>query len=211
MNENLPQFQKQENAFAILLTLFENVGEEMTTLETMAANDARPERSNHRAYRLLNEQWPKDIPPMTDRDVKFAARVLYRKVMGKKFTGTLTVKHRGRSWVNRWRIIGNSHQGWHSVVHDWSHDLHKMLYPKETPHGPHQAYIERTMVEEVVARGWLTGRLNVPKVEKPKPSEVELDLKRTEKLLKKWKTKQKRAATAIAKLERQQRNLLKRL
>jgi len=183
----------------------------MTTLETMAANDARPERTKARAYRLLNEIWPQTIPPMTDRDVKFASRVLYRKVMGKKFTGKLVVKHRGRSWVRPWQIIGNSHQGWHDVIHDWSHDMHRRLYPNEKPHGDHQAYIERTMVEEVVARGWLTGRLNKPKVEKPKPSKVELDLKRTQVLLKKWRTKQKRAGTAILKLQRRERNLLARL
>ena len=172
-------------------------------MDEVIASKKKNEREPARRYRLLNSQWPASYPKMTDRDVKIAARVLYRLIMGKKFTGKLVVKHRGRSWAKSWKIIGNSHQGWHDVVHDWSHDLHHTLYPNEKPHGPHQAFIERKMVEEVNKRGWLTGRLNKPKLEK-----VKLDVREKRKAavlakLAKWQTKLKRAKTAIKKLERQ--------
>lgn len=178
---------------------------ELELTPSMAANDAKKEREPARRYRLVNAQWPAEIPPMTDRDVKFAGRVLYRLIMGKKFTGEFTVKHKGRSWMRHTHIIGNSHQGWHDVVHDWSHDAHQRLYPNETGHGPHQASIERRMVEEVVKRGWLSGRLNKPKLEKPK---LDVKAKRYRAVLvklAKWQTKMKRAKTAIAKLEKQKR------
>jgi hypothetical protein len=63
-------------------------------------------------------------------------------------------------------------------------------------------FIERTMIQHVVNSGWLEGKLRRP--EKPKPS---IDIKqvryqRTLAKIKAWQTKQKRAKTALRKLER---------
>lgn len=163
----------------------------------------KKEREPARRYRLLNSQWPATIPPMTDRDVRFAARVLFRLVIGRKFRGKLVVKHQGRSYMHPAKIVGNARRGWHDVVHDWSHQAHGYLYPNETGHGPHQAFIERKMVEEVVKRGWLTGRLNKPKPEKSKPDVRGQRQAAVLKKLAKWQTRLKRAKTAIKKLEKQ--------
>ena len=178
-----------------------------------------------RAYQILNALWPKGSDRrMTDKEAKTAARVLYRKMYGEPFKGKLTVKHRGRSWMNKWRIIANSYQGWHDVIHDWSHDVHKQKYPNETAHGPHQAPIEREMVEEVVSRGWLNAAPEAKPEVKPddfvvppedkvaaKAEKLRKELERTQAALKRWGTKAKRAETALKKLRRQEANLKKRL
>lgn len=195
-----------------------------TTAMTETAPEEKTEREAHRRYRLLNKLWPDKLPLMTDKQVRLAARVLYKKLTGMPFRGKLTIKHRGRSWMNKHRIVGNSYQGWHDVIHDWSHDIHQSLYPNEKQHGPHQSYIERMMVEEVLAQGWLNQIEPieaVPVVIEEAPStkteiakaEIvvvkpvkDIQRERHEKVLKslkRWEAKLRRAETAIKKLKRQ--------
>jgi len=155
------------------------VAEAIARADTEKAARGGKQRTLARAYTIVNALWPANCNRrMTDQEVKTAARALYKLTMGETFTGKIIVKHRGRSWMRRDRIIGNSFQGWHDVVHDWSHDAHRWKYPKETQHGPHQAPIERAMVEEVVKRGWLN-RPSVEPTVKAKPDKTKLDLERT--------------------------------
>lgn len=174
------------------------------------------ERELARRYRLIDERWPAGKLPMTDREAKFAARVIYRAMFGRAFTGDLVVKHRGRSWMNHSRIIVNSHQGWRRVIHDWSHQVHRRKHPHEKPHGPSHGMIEVAMIEIVLERDWLSGRLNLP--EKPKPSKddaklsaLRLRLKLTEARLKRWQTRAKRAGTGVKTAEKEIKSLTRKL
>lgn len=184
------------------------------------------------AYERVNAAWPegtrdgRDLKP-TAQEAVAACRRLYRfatkkpwhgriKAVKGKATGgftTMTVKRRGRLMVmpvievnpDRWG------GGWHEVVHMMSHYLVYRLHPgvKLKPHGPQHHWLEMQMVDRVVKSGWLTGGLKRP--EKPPVDRAAarraLSEQRTMAGIKRWQTKQRRAETAIRKLQRRAKRL----
>jgi hypothetical protein len=142
---------------------------------------------------------------MTGVEAVQAGKRLYRLVMGTTWKGKWKAgRGNHRTYPRGSTFLINPGQGWHNMVHDLSHYCHRQLHPGQRPHdgrGTH-AFIERTMIQHVVNSGWLEGKLRRP--EKPKPS---IDIKqvryqRTLAKIKAWQTKQKRAKTALRKLER---------
>jgi len=168
-------------------------------------------------YDSVNSQWPegtnegRDLKP-TPQEAMAAARRLYRLGFGKPFKGKIVLTSGNRAtWIRGNVLYVNPDQrqwwcstggGWHEIVHGMSHYVAARLHG--SAHDHRHAWIERTMIEHVVKSGWLDGKLRRP--EKPKPT---ADDKRRAKLdgierrLASWRTKRKRAETAIRKLERQ--------
>lgn len=164
-------------------------------------------------YQSVNGQWPegtndgRDLKPTPDEAVR-AVQLLWRKFVGKRLPCEVRatsgrrrggVVKRGVLYVNPDRWGG----GWHEVVHMISHRVAWKLYPLERSHdakGRH-AFIERQMIEHVVASGWLDGKLKrEPGPVKPKPDRKVVARERAAAALKRWTTKRKRADTAIKKL-----------
>lgn len=164
--------------------------------------------SNER-YAPVREALPGTLPPITRQEAERAVRALYRR-FGKLDSGRQLKPYPvRRCWISTKPTQGH-HNGWGRLVHDVSHLIFRATYPNKRPHDPLHARYEADVAAFVAASGWLEGSLR-PKP-KPKPT---LDQKRAQELasietrLKAWRTKQKRAATALAKLERRRRYLLR--
>jgi len=168
-------------------------------------------------YGSVNGQWPdgtndgRDIIPTLEEAMSGAKR-LYRVAMGKPFRGTMkATSGRRHTWIRRHVFYVNPNEkrwagssingGWHEIVHSISHMAARRLYREG--HGPRHAWIEKQLIAHVVRSGWLDGKL------KREPREAKLVDPKAEKLvgiearIKRWQAKQKRAQTALRKLERQ--------
>ena len=87
----------------------------------------------------------------------------------------------------------NPDQGWHELVHDVSHALHRRKHPHARPHAEDQEVVEQLMVRyDVISKGWLDGSLRREprKPEAPKPPKPSLKERR-----------EARRASALAKAE----------
>lgn len=163
-------------------------------------------------YHSVNSKWPDTLPELSGEEALAAAKRLYRFAMKRAWRGKwkLTSGRRytwprgGTFYVNPKRD-GWAQGGWHDLVHMMSHYCHRQLRPQDKPHDPRHEYLERDMVAYVIRSGWLDGKLR--KVPKPKPDTKVEKLASIEARIKRWRSKQKRAATALKKLERQQRRL----
>lgn len=163
-------------------------------------------------YHGVNSQWPDVLPPLTGQEAISATKRLYRFAMKKPFAGKFKLATGNRfTWIRRHvfyvnpRRTGASQPGWHDLVHLISHLCHHRLHPGEDPHGRGHYWLEKDMVAYVIKSGWLDGKLRRP--EKPAPDLKVVKLTSIEARIKRWKAKQRRAATALKKLERQQRRL----
>lgn len=182
-----------------------------------AIQEAAVEKNRHAAYDELNKSWPADTPIPTDAEAIAGARLLiaegfryYEKPdpnKKRKFKITSgnrhTWPHGGTFMVNpnyRWR------PGWPGMVHSISHYVHSRCTSRKA-HEMH-LFIERHLVGYAIEKGFHLGKLARPKKEKP-PVVVQ-KLSKVDAAIKKWKTKEKRAATALKKLERQKRYYEKR-
>src|SRR5262249_12494874 len=103
--------------------------------------------------------------------------------------------------------------GWRDIVHLLSHYVHARKYPGHKPHdgrGTH-AFVERSMIQYVVESGWLEGKLKrAERLAKPAPTVEERAAAKLQNLadrIKRWESKQRRAETALTKLNRQRRRL----
>jgi hypothetical protein len=112
-------------------------------------------------------------------------------------------------------MIVNPGQGWHGLVHLLSHYCHRRLHPDERPHSRSHARLELRMVNEVVSRGWLAGKLTqgdearvaaskAKRAYQDSPAGQIAKLRASEK---RWRTRQKRATTALKKIARRLRRL----
>lgn len=146
-------------------------------------------------YERVNSTWPAEVPPLTKDEAIRAAKKLYRFVRHETFRGTVTVTSgRNYSRAARYSIVVNPDRGWRDLIHDLSHWLCR------DRHGGSHARVERRMIKEVLKRGWLEGNLkSTPKaIVRP----VEKRYSNAVNNLKRWRSKLKRAETAIKKLER---------
>ena len=141
-------------------------------------------------YDRVNALWVSH-PPITSEEARRAAKRLKRKF---KVRWRRDLR---RCWVS---LKGRrSDKGWHRLVHDISHMASREQFPRERPHGPHHAKIEREMVEYVLAQGWLDGRLR-KKAPTPKPKTDGDKVARLHARVALWDSKRRRAENALKKL-----------
>jgi hypothetical protein len=180
-------------------------------------------------YEHVNATWPDQCPVPSGDEALAGARRLVRLALTlgppgqpvRKFAGKfqLTSGNR-RCWTRRGvfyvnpdnQSFGSGFAGWKGIVHDISHWAGRRLFPKHKPHDPRHAYLERQLAELVVSDGWLDGKLKRP--EKAKPTIEDVKRKRyeaTKAALERWERKEKRARTAIRKLELRKRYYEKQL
>lgn len=177
----------------------------------------QPEEQPRRvAYQSVNGQWPdgsndgRDLKP-TPKEALAGAKRLYRIAMGKPWTGPIKLTSgRRHTWIRRGVFYVNPDEqrwsgsgGWHEIVHSISHLAARRLYGEA--HGSRHAWIERQLIQAVVSRGWLQGKLTREPKPKPPTDPRQEKIKRILASLKRWQSKAKRADTAIRKLERQRR------
>jgi hypothetical protein len=141
--------------------------------------------------------------PLDPREAVAAARKLFRIERGYRFIGRVAVvrgkNRRTRMFARLLTIAPDA--GWRALVHDLSHDFHRVLYPHAKPHASTHTVLERRMAEHVVSSGWLEGKLRPkPKPEKPKPAVQEVRHARTVAAIGRWEAKERRARNALKKL-----------
>jgi hypothetical protein len=189
----------------------------------------RPRRTVRTLYRPIDihsqaPAWPDTIPPLTETEAIRASQRLYEKFYRQRLYRERgqRVPKKGKAHrvkINRrirYAKMGqvNPEQGWRGMVHSLSHQFHWYLRPKDKPHSDSHRHLEKEMIAHVVNSGWLDGKLK-PKPRavrpaKPKPDPIVVEHEQVIARLKAWKTKAKRAATAIAKLRKQERSLARR-
>jgi hypothetical protein len=170
-------------------------------------------------YESVNGQWPegtndgRDIIP-TPEEAMSGAKRLYRVALGKPFKGEMKLTSgRRRTWIRRHVFYVNPNEkrgwssingGWHEIVHSVSHMASWRLHREN--HGPRHAWIEKQLIAHVVRSGWLDGKLKrKPREAKPPVDPKAEKLTGIEARIKRWQAKQKRATTALRKLERQRK------
>jgi hypothetical protein len=147
-------------------------------------------------YKKVNAAWPTDVPALTSGEATRAARRLYSVFCGRRFTGLIKVTGGNRYGGIRNGVMSvNPDKGWKNMVHILSH------YFNHEPHGEGHALFEKRMIEYVVNKGWLTGKLKTE--DKPKLDIRLVRAKRIEQRLIEWERRAKRANTALKKLRRQ--------
>lgn len=161
----------------------------------------------------VNNLWPKQLPALTAAEAERAGLRLYKAIIGKPYTGRVVITS-GRNHTYLWNGMRlNPGRGWSALVHGLSHSFHRRLHPGTRPHAIEHGRLERRMIQYVLDHGWLDGKLKPkPKAPpKPAPDPRQVKLQRTLEGIKRWTTKQKRATTALSKLERTRRRLEKQL
>lgn len=166
------------------------------------------ERDIERVYRTVNEAWGRpraELPALTYPEAKAAVRALCR-VAGVPLKPAIKMKETSGNrytWVRSMVYYINPGNGWWHLVHDVSHRCHRRLHRGARPHDPKEAYLERRLIEHVVASGWLDGKLKRPVRQKPKADVKAVRHARVLARIKKWEAKRKRAETALKTLRRQ--------
>jgi len=156
-----------------------------------------------RRYARVNGTWPSPLPALTSQEAVSAGKRLYRLAMGRAFKGTMQVTSgRNYSYVRNGVFYVNPDRGWHDLVHDISHYTFRRLHPGHLPHDWRHAALERRLVEAVVSKGWLDGKLK--REAKPKPELRTVRHQRILARIKAWEAKQRRAENALKKLYKQQ-------
>lgn len=161
-------------------------------------------------YERVNAAWPAEVPGLTDWEAVRAASRLYRWARG--HTCRLEIRATSgnrRTWAGfdraRNRVLWvNPDQGWKRFIHDLSHYVD--MEPEN--HSKHHARLELRMINEVVKRGWLDGRLKQDEADKLEPNPIDvkaIKLQRTEAAIARWEAKLKRAQNALKKLGHRQR------
>ncbi len=160
------------------------------------------------SYSDVNQAWPASVAILTVKDAsKFAMR------LSKKF-GDGSEPWYGRSRRSWASTAGTKDQntsnggegcGWRRMVHDVSHWVHHQNHNgKLLTHSAVHAKLELEMIQFVVGKGWAEEK----PVEVPTRDVKQAAVRATlEARLAKWLTKQKRAETAITKLNRQLKTL----
>ena len=174
--------------------------------------DMEVPKQKREKYAGVNGRWPEGTN--SGRDIKLspqeavtAAKRLYRKAFGRPFRGKVKLTSGRRyTWIRNGVLYVNPNQGWrggglHEIVHMISHLASYRLHREN--HGMRHAFIERTLIDYAISNGFHEGKLK--RERKPK---APVDLKtmrrqRIEDRLEAWKSKRKRADTAIRKLTRQ--------
>lgn len=153
-------------------------------------------------YVRVNAEWPKDLPPLTPQEAISAAKRLYRLGMKRAWDKPIKLTSGNRyTWARHGVLYVNPEKGWHALVHDMSHLVHRRLHPTLSGHDWRHAHLEREMVTYVISNGWLDGKLRRP--EKPKPKVQDVRYVRIVDRIQRWESKLKRAENALKKLHKQ--------
>lgn len=159
----------------------------------------------------MNAVWPTELPELTEYEAVRAARKLWRWGMGDTWGGKIVITTGNR---HTWRVGDalrvNAEGGWDRFVHDMSHLMWYYANSDVKSHEKDHAKLELRMRKLVLRRGWLNGALKQkPKTEKPPVDPKVQKLHSIEARIARWQSKHKRAAHALAKLEKQRRRLEK--
>jgi hypothetical protein len=171
----------------------------------MSADDLR--------YKLVEAYLPATLPAITRDEAERAARRLFRAFGGVNLGGPNMVRPARlryavrRCWISTKPTTGH-HKGWGRLIHDVSHDIHRVRHPTARAHDNGHHVIERELAMYVAARDWLAGGLKPPAPAKATPDDR---LAHLDALTARWETKAKRAATALRKLKRKRAALVRRL
>lgn len=165
-------------------------------------------------YDPVAAQLPETLPALTRVAAGIYARSLLRK-FGKVEDGAVGhMTHpvtwnrtRGRTcWASTKPTQRSNHfKGWGRLIHDISHLVFRARHPSFRPHDGGHARLEREVAAYVAGTGWLTPKAPVVHV-----VTLETKLAILDASVKRWTTKAKRAATALAKLRRRRASLLRR-
>lgn len=160
-------------------------------------------------YQDVNHGWPAEVPACTRAEADRASRAIIRhfklpwSLNGKP--GTCRVR---RCWIAVTPPYGNLNRGWRRLVHDWSHRIFRAHNRQHAstrnrrPHDPSHVRIEREVMEFVLARGFLAGKLKPVAKPKAKPTDAD-KLAKIAAAQARWTTKLRRAETALRKLKKQ--------
>lgn len=161
-------------------------------------------------YRPVRDALPDVLPPITREEAEKAVKRLYRK-FGRLDSGRKLKPYRGgkarRVWIST-KPTKSHWKGWVRLVHDVSHLIFRSVYPDKRPHDKLHSWYEAEIARYVAGTDWLDGGLK-PKP-KPKPTadeRKEADRLKAEKAIARWRTKARRADTAIRKYERKLKRL----
>lgn len=158
-------------------------------------------RSDIGDYTSVNNAWDGvTVTTPTPTEAIRAARRLYRKWMGRAYTGKWKTTSGNRHTWERYGVFSVNTDSWDRVVHGLSHWVHRRLHPGEEPHHHTHAVIESEMREYMAAEGWLEGRLRP--AEKPPVDPAAVRYARACAAIERWERKRKRAETALRKLRR---------
>jgi len=162
----------------------------------------------------VNAEWPDSLPTLTAEEAIRAARRLYRFAMKETFRGKVIATSGNRyTWAYRGTIRVNPDRGWRELVHHLSHLFDSWLSPATKPHASTHARLEMKLIKEVKRRGWLDGKLTRPALRKAAKADVgtkklahakvmlkraETRCKRADTILKKWRSKVRRAEKAVS-------------
>lgn len=157
-----------------------------------------PERNEWN--RLINNKWPANMPKPTAQEAVAGAKRLYKRGLGRPWTGKVKVTSGRRdTWIRRGTLYVNPEQGWPEIVHLLSHWCHYRKHPGDRPHSYRALEMEKDLTNYVLANGFHEGRLRRETKPKVKPDPKVVRYKRAQAALKRWQTKAKRAETAIRK------------
>jgi hypothetical protein len=162
-------------------------------------------------YVPVEQTLPHTLPAVTMKQAAAAARKIYRK-FGAVSMGPVTqrnpikfpTRYPRRCWAATKPTTGHR-SGWGRMVHDIAHDIHRKRAPGLRPHHNLHARLEVQIAAYVVEAKLIEAVQPKPKAT-PAP---DAKLAKIEAAIKRWTTKQKRATTALRKLERKRKALLK--
>jgi hypothetical protein len=155
-------------------------------------------RANEEAYAIVNKLWSDaavkwNHDRLTEKQARRMKQTLWRVAGHPKPKGKTKVRP---VWLR---------EGVKRLVHDVSHDVWdwKKGPSDRRDHCVEQASWERVFTQEAIKRGWhLPKKPRAVRPAKPAPDPHVVKLAGIERRLKAWRTRAKRAATAIKKLER---------
>jgi hypothetical protein len=148
-------------------------------------------------YRAVNDRWPDVLPAITMEEAGRASRRLVKHFGEGQMHRARYTTRPGRRWATA-RPTSSTTKGWHRLVHDVSHAVWSALSPASSNHNRGHGELELEMVEYVLAKGWLDGRLRTAE-KKP----VSLDARRAKRTLHlaaqvaRWTRRKKLATTKL--------------
>lgn len=157
-------------------------------------------------YDVVNAAWPKDIPPCSREEAKRAALKLMLAFAGRRYSRHVYVR---KCWIAASEPYNDIRRGWRRLVHDLSHIVYRIEHKRGVfhAHGGIHARLEHAMIQHVLEKGWLTGKLKEKVAPKATPTDKAA---RIAERIKRWESKLRRAETALKKLRRTARYYEKR-
>lgn len=157
-------------------------------------------------WNYINNLWPSSMRPPTEREAIAGVKRLYKRAMGKPWTGKVQATSGNRyTWIRRGTLFVNPDRGyyggWRDIVHELSHYAHQRVNSRSRPHDAGQAYIERDLSEYAIKHRFPEGGHVRPLKETKAPADKVAE--RFRRMLVRrdaWEAKAKRANNALKKL-----------